>query len=217
MSPTSCSSGTTPARSCRRRQGVGGRRRRQDDHAVYLRKGMKWSDGQPFTADDFMFWYEDLYLNKELTPTPTSDDVDQRQAGHVEKVDETTVRFKFPEPYYLFVTSRRRHGDQRARRRTGAARPWAATRPAHYLKQFHPEVRRPGRARQEGQGGQVRQLGQPLQEQERLAPQPRSCRRSPWKTVTPINTPTVDAGAEPVLLRASTPRATSSRTSTRSR
>ena len=31
---------------------------------------MRWSDGQPFTADDFVFWFEDLYQNKELVPTP---------------------------------------------------------------------------------------------------------------------------------------------------
>ena len=33
-----------------------------DDATTYrfkLRKGLKWSDGQPFTADDIMFWYED--------------------------------------------------------------------------------------------------------------------------------------------------------------
>ena len=38
---------------------------------IYLRKGMKWSDGNPFTANDFMFWYEDMYNNKELVPTKT--------------------------------------------------------------------------------------------------------------------------------------------------
>jgi peptide/nickel transport system substrate-binding protein len=33
---------------------------------IFLRKGLKWSDGQPFTADDFLFWYTDIYQNKEL-------------------------------------------------------------------------------------------------------------------------------------------------------
>src|SRR5205085_4582798 len=33
---------------------------------LFLRQGMKWSDGQPFTADDFMFWYEDLLQNTDL-------------------------------------------------------------------------------------------------------------------------------------------------------
>ena len=36
---------------------------------IFLRRGMKWSDGHPFTADDFMFWYEDMYQNKDLVPT----------------------------------------------------------------------------------------------------------------------------------------------------
>src|SRR5262245_26284378 len=37
---------------------------------LMLRRGMKWSDGQPFTADDFVFWFEDVYQDKELVPTP---------------------------------------------------------------------------------------------------------------------------------------------------
>jgi len=35
---------------------------------VRLRPGAKWSDGQPFTADDIMFWYNDILLNKDLMP-----------------------------------------------------------------------------------------------------------------------------------------------------
>ena len=27
---------------------------------LQLRRGMKWSDGKPFTADDFVFWFEDI-------------------------------------------------------------------------------------------------------------------------------------------------------------
>ena len=37
---------------------------------ISLRRGMRWSDGQPFTADDFVFWFEEVYQNKELVPTP---------------------------------------------------------------------------------------------------------------------------------------------------
>ena len=37
------------------------------EFTFYLRKGMKWSDGSPFTVDDFVYWYEDVIMNDELT------------------------------------------------------------------------------------------------------------------------------------------------------
>src|SRR5215470_73416 len=36
---------------------------------VLLRKGARWSDGSPFTADDIVFWYKDVLLNKDLMPS----------------------------------------------------------------------------------------------------------------------------------------------------
>ncbi len=39
------------------------------EFTFYLRKGMKWSDGSPFTADDFVYWYEDIIMNDALTPS----------------------------------------------------------------------------------------------------------------------------------------------------
>src|SRR5437763_10247467 len=36
---------------------------------ILLRKGARWSDGAPFTADDIMFWYNDVLLNKDLMPS----------------------------------------------------------------------------------------------------------------------------------------------------
>ena len=77
-----------------------------DDGKVFtfhLREGMKWSDGEPFTTEDFMFWYEDVYGNKELTPTPTADLSINGKAGKMEKVDEVTIRFTFPDPYPGFM------------------------------------------------------------------------------------------------------------------
>ena len=91
----------------------------------YLRKGLKWSDGQPFTADDIMFYYEDVLLNKELTPTFPSWLVMKGKPVTVEKVDDYTVRFKFQDPYGYFVARVAEGQDLYA--------------PKHYLKQFHPK------------------------------------------------------------------------------
>ena len=35
---------------------------------IKLRPGARWSDGAPFTADDIVFWYKDVLLNKDLVP-----------------------------------------------------------------------------------------------------------------------------------------------------
>jgi ABC-type transport system substrate-binding protein len=67
------------------------------EFTFHLRRGMKWSDGHPFTADDIVFWYEDVAQNPELSPAGppgwmhvTVDGA--RTSGTVEKVDDYTVR-----------------------------------------------------------------------------------------------------------------------------
>jgi len=71
---------------------------------VHLRRGMKWSDGKPFTADDFVFWFEDIYRNKDLVPTPSATLAINGKQGVIEKVDTHTVRYKFAEPYFMLPT-----------------------------------------------------------------------------------------------------------------
>src|SRR5262249_31636352 len=103
----------------------------------HLRRGMRWSDGHPFTTDDFMFWFEDMYQNKDLTPTPTPYMATGRGAGEVEKIETYTVRFTFPDPYYAFplvVAGVSPIGGQ-AHEGLNARGGYA---PVHYLKQFHP-------------------------------------------------------------------------------
>ncbi len=93
----------------------------------YLRRGVKWSDGEPFTADDIVFWYEDILLNEDLTPTLPKWLTTDEQPVEVEKVDDYAVRFKFTQPNGLFL------------QRLAGIDGLGMIVPKHYMKQFHPK------------------------------------------------------------------------------
>ncbi|MEB3179713.1 MAG: ABC transporter substrate-binding protein [Nostocaceae cyanobacterium] len=72
-----------------------------------LREGLKWSDGQPLTADDVTFTYNDIYLN-EAIPTDTRDALrigESRALPKVRKLDDRRVEFSVPEPFAPFLRS----------------------------------------------------------------------------------------------------------------
>ncbi|MCR8723510.1 ABC transporter substrate-binding protein [Frigidibacter sp. ROC022] len=69
----------------------------------HLRKGMKWSDGQPFTADDVVFSIEDCVKNPELYSSVPSILTSGGKPATVTKIDDETVQFQFEEPYALFL------------------------------------------------------------------------------------------------------------------
>jgi peptide/nickel transport system substrate-binding protein len=105
---------------------------------LHLRKGMRWSDGEPFTANDFVFWYEDIYKNEELIPTPNILLSINGKPGKLEKADDYTVRYVFADPYYLIsdlmagstaISGHAFQGDMLM----------GSFAPAHYLKQYHPK------------------------------------------------------------------------------
>jgi len=98
---------------------------------ILLRKGARWSDGAPFTADDILFWYDNVLLNKDLMPSlPSWIRNADGTAAKVEKVDDTTVRFTYDRPATLFLSE--------IANQDGPDLTLAMFLPAHYLKQFHP-------------------------------------------------------------------------------
>jgi len=112
-------------------------------YTFWLRRGVRWSDGAPFTADDLIFWYNDVLQHPELTPVAP---VDFRRGGELmklEKLDDYRIRFRFKEPHGLFLQTMA----------SGLSYP-LLTYPAHYLKQFHatyvPQERLEARARDKG-------------------------------------------------------------------
>src|SRR5690348_14776460 len=96
-----------------------------------LRSGHKWSDGQPFTAEDFRYYWEDVANNKDLSPfgLPRALLV-ENHGPKFEILDATTVRYTWDEPNPAFLTA------------LAGPSPLFIYRPAHYLRS---EERRVGK------------------------------------------------------------------------
>jgi peptide/nickel transport system substrate-binding protein len=91
-----------------------------------IRTGHRWSDGHPFTAEDFRYFWQDVVLNKALSPGgPPVEMMVDGAAAEVEIVDPVTVRYTWPKPNPGFLPA------------LAGARPLSIAMPAHYLKQFH--------------------------------------------------------------------------------
>jgi peptide/nickel transport system substrate-binding protein len=100
---------------------------------VRLRPGAKWSDGAPFTADDIMFWYNDILLNEELMPSvPVWMQNPDGSTVQVEKVSDYAVKWTFAGPNTAFLLDlANKDGADKAINNLAFV-------PAHYLQQFHP-------------------------------------------------------------------------------
>ncbi|MEW5816113.1 MAG: ABC transporter substrate-binding protein [Spirochaetota bacterium] len=93
-------------------------------HTIFFRKGGKWSDGEPVTADDMLFWWEDVMLNDKLIPETPAPYMPGGELMKAEKVDDYTIRFHFAVSYpaapMLVIAN------------------WSfRLLPKHFLKQYH--------------------------------------------------------------------------------
>ena len=88
---------------------------------ITLREGTRWSDGVPLTSDDFMFTFNDLWLNEEFAPI--TDRV--IAGGRMERHSDLSFSYVFEKPNPLFVNLIAQFGD-------------FMVDPIHHYAQFHP-------------------------------------------------------------------------------
>ncbi len=92
-----------------------------------LRDGHRWSDGHPFTSEDFRYYWEDVANQKELSPEgPPAFFMVDGKPPQVEFPDARTVRYTWSRPNPMFLPA------------LAAPRDPLIYRPAHYLKPYHP-------------------------------------------------------------------------------
>ena len=98
-------------------------------YTFYLREGLRWSDGAPMTADDWVWYFDNILLNEEYWPEGRSEWQTESGNGSIAKIDDYTIQYSFQESYGLlpFVLSR-------------VNPPFAAR---HYMQDFHPDFADP--------------------------------------------------------------------------
>jgi len=152
----------------------------------FMRPGTKWSDGVDFTADDFMFHYEEVLLNEELTPRIYGFLRQGDGVGTMEKVDDYTVKMIFPLPHYMFLE----FAYQADAACYGATRnvPWTA---AHYMKQFH--IKFNPNANEDAKAAGFADWTQLYDDKEAYNLNPDKPALSPWHFTNPLGSPLVRA------------------------
>ena len=99
---------------------------------ITLRPGHKWSDGHAATADDFVFWFEHVQMNKQLTPV-----VEPRFKGaRIEQHGPYSFSYHWPQPQPLFVKHMAHSG-------------WRLSLPAHFMRRYHPSFTDPEQIKNE--------------------------------------------------------------------
>ena len=98
----------------------------------HLRKGIRWSDGQPFTVDDILFWWNEMVLHDGLAEAVPDWGQAGGQLADLVKLDDYTIQFRYavPNPILDARLATWPNGYEQGPR---------LIVPAHYMKQFHPD------------------------------------------------------------------------------
>ncbi len=108
------------------------------EHTFWIRKGLRWSDGEPVTTRDVRYAVRDVLLHPEIQPFLTNSEGSLILMPEwewlfwgdapvvLEERDEYCFTLRFAQPYPAFITQQVR-----------SARWQMLLRPFHYLRRFH--------------------------------------------------------------------------------
>lgn len=157
---------------------------------IGLRRGAKWSDGKPFTADDILFWFEDVYNNKDLVAVKSANLSVNGKPGTIVKVDDFTVQFKFEDPYPMFVDVLGSSISVFAGHAIQGQNNMGGFAPKHYMQQFHQKYASADDLAKKIAEAKVDNWVSLFKLKNTWHLNPDLPVMTPWKTTTPANTPT---------------------------
>ena len=161
----------------------------RDERALtlFLRRGMRWSDGAPFTAADILFWYNDMYLDRRIVAESSQDLQVAGSAITIERVDDYTVQFVAQKPLSILVELLASFSEisipsYYARSGMGGYAP------RHYLSRFHPKYSSEQALNREAQEKGFPNWAIYLKNRNDWNLNVDLPVVTPWRVVTPINT-----------------------------
>lgn len=97
----------------------------------HLRRGMRWSDGEAFNAEDILYYWNHEALDPEagVHGEPPAFMVTRGEVGTVEMIDLHTVRFRFAHPNGILLDRMATYDGIRF-----------TSSPEHYRRQYHPVI-----------------------------------------------------------------------------
>lgn len=96
------------------------------EYTIKLRKGHKWSDGQPFTTADVQFWYDAYFMDTDTNQGGNAWWSVGGEPAKIEVIDEQTFKVVFAAPNGFFL-----------QQMAWADQDQLVRCPKHYLEQFH--------------------------------------------------------------------------------
>jgi peptide/nickel transport system substrate-binding protein len=142
-----------------------------------LRPGHRWSDGSPFTTEDFRYWWEDVANNSRLSPGgPPQALLAAGEKPVFEVLSETELRFSWSNPNPIFLPS------------LADAQPTYIYMPSGYLKQFHESYADKVTLHSRVKASRVRDWGSLHERMSRMyrPENPDLPTLDPWRNLTPL-------------------------------